>query len=133
MLASSPAEELITALRAVAAGYLFVPSRYLAELSETLFALACRRHGASGDVQLTRRECDVLSIVALGEPNSEIANKLYISEATVRSHVLNILRKLGVRNSTEAVAIGYRSGMLYRGAGEYRHSEGHVTGTLQPQ
>jgi DNA-binding NarL/FixJ family response regulator len=57
---------------------------------------------------LTRRELDVLRLLARGEPNGGIAAQLVISEATVKSHVVNILRKLRVRNRAEAVARYHR-------------------------
>jgi DNA-binding NarL/FixJ family response regulator len=62
---------------------------------------------ASGDrVQdvLSRRELEVLAMIAEGAPNSEVAGRLFIAETTVQSHVQHILRKLDVRNRTEAVS-----------------------------
>jgi DNA-binding NarL/FixJ family response regulator len=116
LLADSPPEEFITAIRAVASGFLFVPPAFLHELGETLVTIRCREAMPPARRLLTSRETDVLGLLALGYPNSEIATKLYITDATVRSHVLSILRKLRVRNRTEAVAIAYQQGLIeYRG------------------
>lgn len=113
VLTDSPVEELITAIRAVAAGHLFLPSALLHELADTLLMLAFRRGRNGPGPDLTDRELDVLSLLALGHTNSEIAARLLISESTVHSHVLNILRKMNARNRTEAVAMVYRQGILH--------------------
>jgi DNA-binding NarL/FixJ family response regulator len=115
VLSDCPPEELLTAVRAVAAGYLYVSSPYIHELAAAMFFLA--RHQSFGDAEksLSQRETEVLSLLALGLPNSEIARKLFISEATVRSHVLSILRKLNVRNRTEAVVVAYQARLVTYG------------------
>lgn len=115
LLVDSPVEELITAVRAVVAGYLYIPSAYVKELAGTLLMLVNRQHGNPPGGPLTQREHDVLALLARGLPNSEIARRLYISEATVRTHVLNVLRKLDVRNRTEAVVLAYQLGLLAPG------------------
>lgn len=107
----SPAEELITSVRAVAAGHLFLPSAMLRELADIVLMLACQQQATAAGSELTGRELDVLRLLALGTTNSEIAGQLFISEATVHSHVLNILRKMNARNRTEAVAMLYRGGL----------------------
>lgn len=112
VLDGSPAEELVTAIRAVAAGHLFVPAVLLGELADTVLVLALRADTLERGRELTHRELEVLRLLALGTPNAELATELFISEATVRSHVLSILRKLGVRNRTEAVAMVYRNGLF---------------------
>jgi ATP/maltotriose-dependent transcriptional regulator MalT len=58
--------------------------------------------GARAEDLVSRRELQVLGMIAEGAPNSEIADRLVIAETTVQSHVQHILRKLGVRNRTEA-------------------------------
>lgn len=65
---------------------------------------AVATHGVDGDGTLTRREVDVLSLMANGDTNHRIARRLVISEGTVKSHVKHILRKLGAANRAEAVA-----------------------------
>lgn len=107
----SPAEELITSVRAVAAGHLFLPSAMLRELADIVLMLTCQQQATAAGSELTGRELDVLRLLALGTTNSEIAALLFISEATVHSHVLNILRKMNARNRTEAAAMVYRGGL----------------------
>jgi DNA-binding NarL/FixJ family response regulator len=64
----------------------------------------------STEKPLTRRELEVLAMMAAGSPNAEIAERLVISESTVKSHVKNILRKLGARNRTQAVSQYWSAG-----------------------
>ncbi len=113
VLTDSPVEELITAIRAVTAGHLFLPSAFLADLSETLLMLTFRQDALGWGIELTERELQVLRLLSLGMPNAEIGDRLFISEATVHTHVLSILRKLKARNRTEAVAMVYRRGFLH--------------------
>lgn len=61
---------------------------------------------------LTEREIDVLTLVAQGQSNKEIARRLTISEATVKSHVSSILAKLGMLSRTQAALYAVRSGLL---------------------
>lgn len=93
--------ELLEAIRAVHAGQKRIPPEIAAELAE---------HAT--DDALSSRELDVLRLIATGTSNKLIADQLSIGEATVKSHVANILSKLGANDRTHAVTIGLKRGMI---------------------
>jgi DNA-binding NarL/FixJ family response regulator len=66
-------------------------------------------HGDCLDAELTRRELEVLGMLAEGEPNARIAQRLVVSQDTVKTHVKHILRKLGVHNRSQAVSRYFRA------------------------
>ena len=111
LLKTSPAEQLITGIRAVAAGDGLLAPSVTRRLIEQ-FA----RQPAIPDTQavgtLTAREIEVLTLVARGMNNSEIAAFLHVEASTVKSHVANILAKLGLRDRTQAVVLAYESGLI---------------------
>lgn len=93
--------ELLGTIRAVHAGRKRIPPEVAAELAE---------HAAEDE--LTSREIDVLRLIATGNANKEIAGQLSIAEDTVKSHVTNILAKLGANDRTHAVTIGLKRGII---------------------
>jgi two-component system NarL family response regulator len=93
--------ELLACLRAVLAGRTYVPPAVAAKLAERLTML-----------KLTVREQSVLQLLAEGLPNKTIADRLRISDATVKVHLTNLFQKLGVSSRTEAVAVAVRRGLV---------------------
>jgi DNA-binding NarL/FixJ family response regulator len=93
--------ELLDAIRAVHAGKKRIPPEIAAELAD---------HAA--DDELTSREIDVLRLIATGNANKQIADRLSIGEATVKGHISNILCKLGASDRTHAVTIGLKRGII---------------------
>jgi|SRR5580658_3216345 DNA-binding NarL/FixJ family response regulator len=94
-------KELLETIRAVHAGQKRIPADIASELAE---------HAA--DDELTAREIDVLRLIAAGNSNKLIADQLSIGEATVKSHVTNILSKLSASDRSHAVTIGLKRGII---------------------
>ena len=93
--------ELLDAIRAVHAGRKRIPPEIAAELAE---------HAA--DDELTSREIDVLRLIATGNANKQIADKLCIAETTVKNHISSILSKLGANDRSHAVTIALQRGII---------------------
>jgi DNA-binding NarL/FixJ family response regulator len=112
LLKNAPADHLVDAVRVVAAGdALLAPS-----VTRRIIAEFARRPAAPGTAgglgRLTEREREVLRVVATGMTNAEIAQKLFVGEATVKSHVSSLLTKLGLRDRVQAVVFAYENGVV---------------------
>lgn len=113
LLRDCSADELRQAVTAAAAGRSLLPPSIASRLLDE-FALMARRteHAQEGIGALSRREREVLALVAEGLNNRAIAERLFISENTVKNHVRNIHEKLGVHTRMEAVVRAVREGLL---------------------
>jgi DNA-binding NarL/FixJ family response regulator len=126
LLKDSPRADLIAAVRAAAAGDALLAPSVTRRLIE---AFARRAPEATPSparlASLTARERDVLLLLARGRSNAEIAAALFVSEATVKTHVGNLLAKLGLRDRVQAVILAYETGMVIpgdpSGGGQPRH------------
>jgi DNA-binding NarL/FixJ family response regulator len=108
--------QLAEAIRVIAAGdALLAPSvtrRLLGQFARTLPGPRASRASPASLSALTERETEVLRLLAAGLSNAELAGRLYISEATVKSHVSSLLRKLGLRDRVQAVILAYDTGLV---------------------
>ena len=113
LLKAAPPEDLIRAIRLVAAGdALLAPSVTRKLIEEFAKRPARSAHKPQQLETLTEREREVLREVAAGLTNSEIAARLHVSEATVKTHVAHLLDKLGLRDRVQAVILAYEVGLL---------------------
>jgi DNA-binding NarL/FixJ family response regulator len=101
LLKSQPAGELAEAIRQVHAGKKRIAAEIAAHLTEHM-----------GEEKLTLRELEVLQLVAGGSRNKDIAERLFISEETVKAHLKHVMDKLAAKGRTEAVAIAIRRGII---------------------
>ena len=107
LLKDAPREELFTAVRAAARGRTVLSPAVASRLVS-----AVRTPRAPGSEPLSAREREVLALVARGTSNREIARELFISEATVKTHLTHVYAKLGVNDRAAAVAVAYDRGIL---------------------
>jgi DNA-binding NarL/FixJ family response regulator len=117
LLKDAPTREVVDAVRAVAAGDAVlapaVTRQLLDQVGRRLPAAVSRT--PDGLRELTDREQEVLRMLAVGMSNAEIATALVVSEPTVKTHVSNLLGKLGVRDRVQAVIYAYESGLITPG------------------
>ncbi len=111
VLKDSPAEELIRAVHAVARGDGYLDPSVTARVLTT-YRTAAADPAPDAVGELTPRELDVLTLVAKGRSNTEIAEELVISGVTVKSHIGRIFGKLGLRDRPAAIVFAYRHGIV---------------------
>jgi len=116
LLKDTPPLDLAAALRTVAAGGSVLSPSVTRAVVERFATRLPSAAGDDGDRarldRLTEREREVLVLVAHGSANAEIAKRLYLSEATVKTHVSRLLIKLGLANRVQAAILAYRTGLL---------------------
>jgi DNA-binding NarL/FixJ family response regulator len=116
LLKDSSADQLVTAIRVVAAGEaLLAPSITRRLIEQFARARAPRRETPPAFGELTSREREVFELLARGLSNTEIAASLVVSESTVKTHVARALAKLGLRDRVQAVVLAYESGVVSPG------------------
>lgn len=107
LLKDAPRDELFTAVRAAADGRTVLSPAVASRLVSRV-----RTPTAPGNESLSAREREVLGLVARGTSNREIAAELFISEATVKTHLTHVFAKLGAKDRAAAVAVAYERGIL---------------------
>ena len=117
LLKDVPPEELLFAIRAVHSGDAVVAPSTTKRLLDRFAPMlpAGDAQAASELAELTERERQVLILVAQGLSNAELAQRLFVSEATVKTHVGRILAKLGLRDRVQAVVYAYENGLVRAG------------------
>ena len=117
LLKDVPPEELLFAIRAVYSGDSVVAPSTTRRLIDQFAALLPGGEQTAPDelADLTDREREVLTLVAQGLSNAEIAHQLFVSEATVKTHVGRVLAKLGLRDRVQAVVYAYEHGLVRAG------------------
>ncbi len=117
LLKSAPPAQFVEAVRTVASGEALLAPSVTRRLVEDFVRRPPPGDGDAGEAlrDLTEREREVLELIGQGLSNSEIAAKLFVSGATVKTHVNRILSKLGLRDRVQAVVLAYETGLVRPG------------------
>jgi DNA-binding NarL/FixJ family response regulator len=116
LLKDAPREQLVTAVRTVARGEALLAPAITQRLIERFVARPPAGEATPAIADLSTRELEVLRLLARGLSNAEIAAELFVGEATVKTHVAHILRKLDVRDRVQAVVFAYETGIVQPGS-----------------
>jgi DNA-binding NarL/FixJ family response regulator len=108
--------DLVAAIHVVAAGNALLAPVVTQRLLERFATSTVTASAKRSLDHLTGREHEVLRLIATGASNAEVAEQLHVSEATVKTHVSSVLRKLGVRDRVQAVIAAYDAGLVHPGA-----------------
>lgn len=114
LLKDAPSQQLVAGVRAIARGEELLAPSITRRLIEE-FTRAGRDGPPRGYDQLTEREAEVLTLIARGRSNAEIAAELFVSIQTVKTHVARVLSKLGLRDRVQAVVLAYEHGFVRPG------------------
>lgn len=112
LLKDAPRDDLFNAIRTVARGDALLQPRVAARLLQHMAGQTQRGNVNDGEEDLSPREIEVLQLVARGYANKEIAARLTITEATVKTHLAHIFQKLGVNDRTEAVTTAVQRNII---------------------
>jgi len=115
LLKTASPENLVEAVQVLARGDALLSPSVTRRVIESFGNTAPPRPDRTDLPDLTEREREVLAQIALGRSNAEIAVELFVGEATVKTHVSNVLAKLGVRDRIQAVVFAYENGFAVRG------------------
>jgi DNA-binding NarL/FixJ family response regulator len=111
VLKDDPPEQLLAAIRIVAGGEALLSPAITKRVIEKFTRIAHPQPPKELD-ELTEREVDVFRLIARGLSNAEIGERLYISDATVKTHITHILQKLGLRDRVQAVVLAHETGLF---------------------
>ena len=119
LLKDVPPEQLVAGIRAVASGDALLAPSVTRRVIEEFVRRPPEsvRTPPAALAELTAREADVLTLIARGLSNAEIAKELVVSETTVKTHVAHVLMKLGLRDRVQAVVFAYEAGVVRPGEG----------------
>jgi DNA-binding NarL/FixJ family response regulator len=117
LLKDTPPEQLVAGIRAVASGDALLAPAVTRRVIEEFVRLPKEVPQASSPQldELTSRELEVLELIAKGLSNAEIAERLVVSQATVKTHVARVLAKLDLRDRVQAVVFAYETGLVVAG------------------
>jgi DNA-binding NarL/FixJ family response regulator len=109
-------QQLVEAIRVVAAGEALLAPTVTRRLLAKFASLPVEERPPPALGALTEREVEVLRLLATGLSNAELAERLFLSETTVKTHISSVLRKLGLRDRVQAVVAAYEAGLVRPGA-----------------
>ena len=115
LLKNAPPEELVHAVRVVAAGEALLAPSVTRRVIEEYARKPAQPTNEADLGRLTEREREVLALLATGKSNSELAAHLFVGEGTIKTHVSNVFTKLGLRDRMQAVVFAYESGLVEPG------------------
>jgi DNA-binding NarL/FixJ family response regulator len=115
LIKNAPPEELLQAVRVVANGDALLAPSVTRRIIERFAGTPAKPEVGAQLESLTHRELEVLQLLASGKSNAELADALFVTEGTVKTHVSSLLTKLGLRDRVQAVVLAYEIGLVTPG------------------